>query len=193
MRQLGSYLLTLTLYQIGLKFWELALREHAEYNKSLIYDEAISSFFRNVDTRFKEHKELGVGSQITDLKARAIVVDMECGVIDNKILNGDLKDIFEARQCIKDMSGAGNNWACGHLYYGPMYKEEIEEKVRQAVEKCDSLQGFFFLHSLGGGTGSGLGSYIVRDLAEIYPTVFKFSTCVFPSNDDDVVTSPYNR
>ena len=97
MRQLGSYLLPLTLYQIGLKFWELALREHAEYNKSLIYDEAISSFFRNVDTRFKEHKELGVGSQITDLKARAIVVDMECGVIDNKILNGDLKDIFEAR------------------------------------------------------------------------------------------------
>lgn len=64
---------------------------------------------------------------------------MECGVIDNKILNGELKDIFEARQCIKDMSGAGNNWARGHLEYGPLYKEEIEEKVRQAVEKCDSL------------------------------------------------------
>ncbi len=74
------------------------MREHAEYNKALIYDEAISSFFRNVDGRNKEHlKDLPVGSQITDLKARAIVVDMECGVIDNKILKGDLKDIFEAR------------------------------------------------------------------------------------------------
>jgi hypothetical protein len=30
------------------------------------------------------------------LKARAIVVDMECGVINNKILNGELKDIFES-------------------------------------------------------------------------------------------------
>jgi hypothetical protein len=28
------------------------------------------------------------------------------------------------------------------------------------VEACDSLQGFMLLHSLGGGTGSGLGSYI---------------------------------
>jgi hypothetical protein len=39
---------------------------------------------------------------INDLKARAIVVDMESGVINNKILNGELKDIFEARQCISD-------------------------------------------------------------------------------------------
>ena len=72
------------------------MREHAEYNKSLLYDEALSSFFRNVDTRFKDHKELGVGSQITDLKARAIVVDMECGVIDNKILNGGTKGPYMA-------------------------------------------------------------------------------------------------
>ena len=39
---------------------------------------------------------------INDLKARAIVVDTESGVINNKILNGELKDIFEARQCISD-------------------------------------------------------------------------------------------
>ena len=129
---------------------------------------------------------------INDLKARAIVVDMESGVINNKILNGELRDIFESRQCISDNSGAGNNWACGHHSYGPMYKDEIEERVRSAVEKCDSLQGFFFLHSIGGGTGSGLGTYIMQDLADLYPTVFRFSTCVFPSNDDDVITSPYN-
>ena len=129
---------------------------------------------------------------INDLKARAIVVDMESGVINNKILNGELKDIFESRQCISDNSGAGNNWACGHHEYGPLYKDEIEERVRQAVEKCDSLQGFFFLHSIGGGTGSGLGTFILQDLADLYPSVFRFSTCVFPSNDDDVITSPYN-
>jgi tubulin epsilon len=67
------------------------------------------------------------------------VVDTETGVINNKILKGELKDIFEARQCISDQSGAGNNWACGHHYYGPMYKEEIEDKIRHAVERCDSL------------------------------------------------------
>ena len=49
-----------------------------------------------------ETRDLPVGSVITDLKARAIVVDMESGVINNKILNGELKDIFEARQCVSD-------------------------------------------------------------------------------------------
>jgi tubulin epsilon len=79
--------------QIGLRFWELALKEHA-LQKSAIYDDALSSFFRNVDSR--KGQDLTPGSQITDLKARAIVVDMECGVINNKILNGELKDIFES-------------------------------------------------------------------------------------------------
>lgn len=48
------------------------------------------------------------------------------------------------------------------------------------------------MHSLGGGTGSGLGTYILQDLEDLYPEVFRFSTCVMPSNDDDVITSPYN-
>ncbi len=61
------------------------------------------------------------------------------------------------------------------------------------------------MHSLGGGTGSGLGSYIVSGLVQpvipfiyflaledAYPEVFKFTASVFPSKDDDVITSPYN-
>ena len=66
---------------------------------------------------------------------------MESGVINNKILGGELRDIFDSRQTITDSvgSGAGNNWAQGHMEYGPKYKDDIEEKVRQAVEKCDSL------------------------------------------------------
>ena len=55
-----------------------------------------------MDTRHKEQRDLEVGSLISDLRARAIVVDTESGVINNKILNGDLKDIFEARQCVSD-------------------------------------------------------------------------------------------
>jgi len=64
--------------------------------------------------------------------------------------------------------------------------------VRKAAERCDSLQCFFLMHSLGGGTGSGLGTYILEELKDLYPEVFRFVTCVSPSKDDDVVTSPYN-
>ena len=57
---------------------------------------------------------------------------MEQGVINKKILGGDLRDIFESRQIISDTvgSGAGNNWAQGHMEYGPQYADEIEERVR---------------------------------------------------------------
>jgi tubulin epsilon len=65
--------------------------------KNPVYNEALSSFFRNVDTRKNHCVDLAPGSHINDLKARAIVVDTESGVINNKILNGELKDIFEAR------------------------------------------------------------------------------------------------
>jgi tubulin epsilon len=36
--------------QIGMRFWDLALREHSKY--STIYDDALSSFFRNVSAKF---------------------------------------------------------------------------------------------------------------------------------------------
>lgn len=40
--------------------------------------------------------------------------------------------------------------------------------------------------------GSGLGTYILGLLEEHFPEVYRFTTCVFPSEDDDVITSPYN-
>lgn len=64
--------------------------------------------------------------------------------------------------------------------------------MRRATEVCDSLQSFFLMHSLGGGTGSGLGTYLLTLLEDNFPNVYRFSTVVFPSEDDDVITSPYN-
>jgi len=32
--------------QIGCRFWEMALREHAAYNTRGVYDEPLSTFFR---------------------------------------------------------------------------------------------------------------------------------------------------
>lgn len=61
---------------------------------------------------------------------------------------------------------AGNNWAHGHHCYGPQYRSMIMDRIRVQVEACDSLQSFLLLHSLGGGTGSGLGTYILTALAD---------------------------
>ncbi|KAH8959182.1 hypothetical protein BDL97_06G066700 [Sphagnum fallax] len=152
------------------------------------------SFFRNVDTRHSPSLEIPTGtgnSPIRSLKARAVLIDMEEGVI-KQLISGHLGDLFDTKQYITGNSGSGNNWAQGHEVYGPEYADDILEKIRKQVELCDSLQSFVMLHSLGGGTGSGVGSYIVELLHDAYPQVYQFSTSIFPSVDDDVVTSPYN-
>ncbi|KAG7251223.1 hypothetical protein CRUP_011880, partial [Coryphaenoides rupestris] len=78
------------------------------------------------------------------------------------------------------------------MTYGLAYREQIVEKVRRAAEHCDCLQCFFLIHSMGGGTGSGLGTRVLGLLEEEFPEVCRVVTSVFPSEEDDVVTSPYN-
>ncbi|XP_028295366.1 tubulin epsilon chain [Gouania willdenowi] len=173
--------------QVGCRFWDLALREHAHVNKNGLYDEALGSFFRNVDSR----TSCGRGGRIQQLKARAVLVDMEEGVV-NEILQGPLREVFDSTQLLTDVSGSGNNWAVGHLTYGLAYREQIVDKLRRAAEHCDCLQGFFIIHSMGGGTGSGLGTRVLSLLEEEFPSVSRIVTAIYPSTEDDVITSPYN-
>ena len=195
--------------QIGCRFWELALREHSKKSKrKALYDESMSTFFRNTDgkgtfthTHTHTHKHITSlnttdrdmkRGKIGQLRARAVLIDMEEGVV-NRVMRSPLGELFRGdTQSITAPSGAGNNWAFGHMVCGPDYDEEIFEKIRRQAEACDSLQSFFIHHSLGGGTGSGLGTYLLRRLRDEMPKVCRFCVSVFPSEDDDVITSPYN-
>ena len=55
------------------------------------------------------------------------------------------------------------------------------------------MQSFFLLHSLGGGTGSGLGTRLLGMLEDEYSGVYRFAASVFPQEGGgDVVTGDYN-
>ncbi len=61
--------------QVGCRFWELALREHAAHNKGGRYDDALSSFFANVDTRTEPPTPLPLGDgrgAIRTLRVRCV-------------------------------------------------------------------------------------------------------------------------
>lgn len=49
------------------------------------------------------------------------------------------------------------------------------------MEVCDSLQGFQLTHSLGGGTGSGMGTLLISKLCEEYPNRIMTTYSVVPS------------
>lgn len=89
--------------------------------------------------------------------------------------------------------GAGNNWAMGYDK-GEKYHEEIMEKLDREADNSDSLEGFMLLHSIAGGTGSGLGSNLLEKLNDRYPKKLIQTYSVFPSDggESDVVVQPYN-
>ncbi|KAE8654046.1 Tubulin beta-1 chain [Hibiscus syriacus] len=90
-------------------------------------------------------------------------------------------------------SGAGNNWAKGHYTEGAELIDAVLDVVRKEAENCDCLQGFQVCHSLGGGTGSGLGKLLISKIREEYPDRMMMTFSVFPSPKvSDTVVKPYN-
>lgn len=55
-------------------------------------------------------------------------------------------------------------------------------------------KGFMMLHSIAGGTGSGLGSFLLERLNDRFPKKIIQTYSVFPdtTNSGDVVVHPYN-
>lgn len=78
-------------------------------------------------------------------------------------------------------SGAGNNWAKGHYTEGAELVDSVLDVVRKESEGCDCLQGFQLTHSLGGGTGSGMGTLLISKIREEYPDRIMNTFSVVPS------------
>jgi len=71
--------------------------------------------------------------------------------------------------------------------------DSVLDVVRKEAESCDCLQGFQMAHSLGGGTGSGLGTLLISKIREEYPDRIMNTYSVVPSPKvSDTVVEPYN-
>lgn len=58
----------------------------------------------------------------------------EEGVV-NGILRGPLAELFDSRQLLTDVSGAGNNWAVGNRVYGPQYRDSLSNVIRSQARQ----------------------------------------------------------
>jgi tubulin beta len=79
---------------------------------------------------------------------------------------GPFGQLFRPDNFVFGQSGAGNNWAKGHYTEGAELVDQVLDVVRREAEGCDSLQGFQITHSLGGGTGSGMGTLLISKIRE---------------------------
>jgi tubulin beta len=76
-------------------------------------------------------------------------------------------------------AGAGKNWAKDTE--GAELIDSVLGVVRKEAESCDCLQGFQMTHSLGGGTGAGMGTLLISKVREEYPDRVMSTYSVIPS------------
>ncbi|ODV60147.1 tubulin alpha chain [Ascoidea rubescens DSM 1968] len=173
--------------QIGNSCWELYSLEHGIKPDGYLIDglsrpkggeEGFSTFF---------HQTSG-GKYIP----RSLSIDLEPNVID-EIRTGTFKNFFHPDQLINGKEDAANNYARGHYTVGREILDTVLDKLRKMADQCDGLQGFIFNHSLGGGTGSGLGSLLLEHLSMDYSKKAKLEFAVYPAPQNSTsIVEPYN-
>jgi tubulin alpha len=62
-----------------------------------------------------------------------------------------------------------------------MISDTALDQIRKISEACNSLEGFIMTHSVGGGTGAGLGTLLLEKLSVDYGKTPKFTNTVYPS------------
>ncbi|KFY25912.1 hypothetical protein V493_04376 [Pseudogymnoascus sp. VKM F-4281 (FW-2241)] len=171
---------------IGSQFWQQLCQEHGISQDGNLEDFATEGgdrkdvfFYQSDDTRYIP---------------RAILIDLEPRVIAG-IQSGPYKNIYNPENFFvgKDGVGAANNWGDGYQT-GESVHEDIMEMIDREADGSDSLEGFMMLHSIAGGTGSGLGSFLLERLNDRFPKKIIQTYSVFPdtTNAGDVVVHPYN-
>jgi len=170
--------------RIGAKFWEVISDEHGidptgtYHGDSELQLERINVFYN----------EATGGKYVP----RAVLADLEPGTMD-AVRSGPFGQIFRPDNFVFGQSGSGKNWAKGHYTEGAKLIDSVMDVVRKEAEACDNLQGFLLIHSLGGGTGSGMGTLILRKLREEYPDRMIATVSVIPSPKvTNIVVAPYN-
>jgi len=170
--------------QLGSVVWNQYLSEHKIDNSGMTTvkkgkeEEPYETFFAE--------------SQTGQLVPRNLFVDLEASVCD-EIKKGPTHKLFHQDFVINGKEDAANNFARGHYTTGKEIMDSVSDRLKKAVEDCDNLQGFIMTHSVGGGTGSGLGMLILERLAVDYRKKSKIGFEIYPSpNISTCIVEPYN-
>merc|ERR1711997_1401642 len=123
---------------------------------------------------------------------RNLMVDLEPNVIDD-VKNSRYAAIFHPEFLLPGKEDAANNFARGHYTVGKEMIDKVNDRLRKLVDNCDNVQGFVVNHSVGGGSGSGLGALILERIAVDYRKKSKLGFEVYPSPTiSTCVVEPYN-
>ena len=172
--------------QIGFEFWKKLCGEHGISPEGVLEEFASDGQDRKDVFFYQADDEHYI--------PRSVLLDLEPRVI-HSIMSSPYAKLYNPENVYisKHGGGAGNNWASG-FSQGEKLQEEVFDIIDREADNSDSLEGFVLCHSIAGGTGSGMGSFILENLNDRFPKKLIQTYSVFPSQDEisDVVVQPYN-
>ena len=153
--------LTIHIGQCGIEIGDAmlkTLKTHAE-----AHPDETSDLFKNYSKSYSNSVRNSIQSNIPEkfFTPNCLLLDTEEKVVNKTIQNGISSGIDYKHHWSK-FSGSGNNWAHGYNGHAEGSKLEILEKIQQVLEPMDSCESISLIHSLAGGTGSGLGTGVFR-------------------------------
>lgn len=111
----------------------------------------------------------------------------------DEVKTGVFRQLFDPSNVIQGVEDGANSYARGSVSLGKKKLLKALNLIRRLVEKCEELEGFILLHSLGGGTGSGLTSVLLHALMLDYDKAAKCQIPVYPgSRLSTSIVEPYN-
>lgn len=176
--------------RIGLEFWNnLRIEHRLNSDGKFVADEGDPA----ADADRLEHVRVFF-DEVAELRfiPRAVFVDLDPDT-QSVVRGSQMGALYRSESLVFGSAGTGNNWAKGYHSDGAALLDAAMDAVRLEVGAADSVQGFLLFHSLGGGTGSGLGARILEALADAYPEALRWTASVVPSPTvSEVVVEPYN-
>ena len=230
----NCFTLCVSIFSVGSAFWKQLCAEHGISPDGTLQDYAQAGEDRKDVFFYQADDEHFI--------PRNLMIDLEPRVIHG-IQSSEYRDLYNQENyfiakegflsflcllfvhvirelrntCVIIGGGAGNNWASG-FRQGGEHEDQILEMIEREADGSDSLEGFVLCHSIAGGTGSGMGSYLLERLNDhfpkklvqvrfvfysvlfvVYDLIFLIGCnlqtySVFPNwdNSPDVVVQPYN-
>ncbi|KAF7412134.1 hypothetical protein HZH66_001030 [Vespula vulgaris] len=169
---------------IGTKFWEVVSDEHGLTRDGIFQGESDLQLQR-INVYFTEGRDY-------KFIPRAILVDLDPGTI-SATLSSQYGRLFNPDNFVAGEAGTSNNWAKGYYTEGAELADTALDLVRKEAESCDLMQGIQLVHSLGGGTGGGMGSLLLQKLKEEYVDRILKSYIILPTPKmSNIVVESYN-
>eukprot|EP01129_Flabellula_baltica_P001949 TRINITY_DN1183_c0_g1_i1.p1 TRINITY_DN1183_c0_g1~~TRINITY_DN1183_c0_g1_i1.p1 ORF type:complete len:356 (-),score=62.92 TRINITY_DN1183_c0_g1_i1:9-1076(-) len=100
----------------------------------------------------------------------------------NAVKFGDLSYLYRDDQFLCEGDSLGCFSEAMYSVGGEVI-EDVVNRVQSEIESYDSFQGFQYIHSTGGGTGSGLTSLVNMNMMDYYPDKVHRQYSVFPGDE----------